>query len=104
VSRLPTRAFGYKFTHIPEHAREDVAALEREGVLYADHWVDELQDFRHVRIALTAEEAKEYARRTWAFELWLRAGRPKWARDAEGIDEDVARDADSYSPHLVVRQ
>ena len=57
---MPTRAFGYEFTHIPEHVRADVESLEREGVLYADHWVEELQDFRHVRIALTADEAKDY--------------------------------------------
>ena len=97
MSRLPTGAFGYKFTHIPEHAREDVASLEREGVLYADHWVEELQDFRHVRITLTREEANEYARRTWAYELWIRAGCPKWAKDVPGIDADVAEEADSYS-------
>jgi hypothetical protein len=97
VHRLPTYAFGYEFTHIPEHAGDDVTSLEREGVLYADHWVDELNDFRHSRVSLTPEEAKEYARRTWAFELYLRAGCPTWARDVPGIDADVAHDADTYS-------
>jgi hypothetical protein len=97
LSRIPTHAFGYEFTHIPENVRADVESLEREGVLYADHWVEELQDFRHVRIALTADEAKDYARRCWAYELWLRAGPPKWAKDVPGIDPDVAHDADSYS-------
>jgi hypothetical protein len=100
VRRLPTHAFGYTFTHIPEHVREDVETLDREGALYSDHWVEELKDFRHVRIALTPEEAKEYARRSWAYELWLRAGQPKWARDVSKIDPDVARDADTYSVHL----
>jgi hypothetical protein len=95
--RLPTHAFGYTFTHIPEHARDDVWSLEREGVLYTDHWIDDLNDFRHVRIALTREEANDYVRRTWAYELWIRAGSPKWAKDVPGIDADVARDADSYS-------
>jgi hypothetical protein len=100
MSRIPTHAFGYKFTRIPEFARADVESLEREGALYEDLWIDELQDFRHVRIALSEDEAKEYARRTWAFELYLRAGRPLRARDIPGIDADVAADADSYSPRL----
>lgn len=96
VSRLPTHAFGYEFTHLPEFARANVESLEREGVIYDDYWIDELDDFRHVRIALTPEEAREYARRCWAFELWLRAGEPYWARDTPGIDADVAADADSF--------
>jgi len=32
ATRLPTHAFGYTFTHIPQHARADVESLEREGV------------------------------------------------------------------------
>jgi hypothetical protein len=97
VSRLPTYAFGYKFTHIPEFVRDDVSSLEREGVLYSDQWVDELNDFRHVRISLTSEETREYARRCWAYELFLRAGQPKWAKEVPGINADVAQDADTYS-------
>jgi hypothetical protein len=77
-----------------------VWSLERESVLYSDHWVEELQDFRHVRISLTPEEAREYARRSWAYELWLRAGSPKWARDVPGIDPDIADEADSYPSRL----
>src|SRR6266852_9036417 len=96
MSRLPTHVFGYKFTHIQEFVREDLESLEREGVLYADHWIEELQDFRHVRIQLTPEEAREYARRSWAYELYLRAGSPKRARATPGIDPDVAHDADTY--------
>jgi len=96
LSRIPTNAFGYSFTRIPEHVRDDLDSLEREGVLYADHWVEELNDFRHVRIALTREECAEYARRCWAYELWLQAGRPNWSRDTPGIDPDVAAEADSY--------
>ena len=99
--RIPTKAFGYKFTQIPEHVRQDLGSLERECVLYADHWIEELADFRHVRIALTPEEAKDYARRSWAYELWLRAGMPTWAKSVRGIDPDVAHDADSYEAHLV---
>ena len=101
MSRIPTHAFGYKFTHIPDEIRSDLESLEREGVLYADQWVDELDDFRHVRILLTKEEAEEYARRSWAYELWLRAGQPTWARDTPGIDPDIAQDADSYVMHTV---
>ncbi|MHB1326169.1 MAG: PD-(D/E)XK nuclease domain-containing protein [Thermoleophilia bacterium] len=99
--RLPTYAFGYEFTHIPDFVRDDLSSLERENVLYTDHWIDELDDFRHVRIRLTEEEARDYARRTWAYELFLRAEHPEWARDVDGIDEDVARDADSYSSNRV---
>jgi hypothetical protein len=96
MSRIPTHAFGYTFTHIPEFVREDLDSLDREGVLYADHWIDEIQDFRHVRIPLAPEEAKEYARRSWAYELYLRADSPTWAKDTPGIDTDVAHDADTY--------
>jgi hypothetical protein len=101
VSRIPTHAFGYTFTHIPEFVRDDLGSLEREGVLYADHWVEELRDFRHVRIALTNDEAKDYARRCWAYELWLRARSPKWAKDVPGIDMDVANEADLYPPNNI---
>jgi hypothetical protein len=95
--RIPTYAFGYTFTHIPEHVRQDVDSLDRESALYADHWIEELNDFRHVRIVLSPEEAKDYARRSWAYELWIRAGQPKWAREVPGIDADIAHDADTYS-------
>jgi hypothetical protein len=98
--RLPTIAFGYTFTHLPEYVREDLSSLEREGVVYADHWINELSDFRHVRIAFTAEEANEFARRCWAYELFLRSGSPRWAKDAPGIDADIAQEADEYQLHL----
>ncbi len=100
MSRLPTYAFGYKFTQLPEFAREMISSLERERVTYADWWIKELNDFRHVRIAFTEGEAKDYARRIWAYELFLRAGSPKWARETPDIDADVAKDADTYSPEL----
>jgi hypothetical protein len=100
MSRLPTFAFGYEFTDIPEFARSFVKSLEREGVIYEDHWIEELKDFRHVRIAFTEGEAREFARRTWSYELFLRAGSPEWAKDVPGIDANVARDADTYSPTL----
>jgi hypothetical protein len=99
VERLPTEAFGYVFTHIPEHVRDDLESLEREGAIYGDQWIEELSNFRHVRIGFTEEECKEFVRRSWAFELWIRAGMPQWARDTPGIDQDIASEADSYVIH-----
>lgn len=99
VERLPTEAFGYVFTHVPENVRDDLGSLEREGAIYNDQWIEELGDFRHVRIGFTEEECKEFVRRSWAFELWIRAGMPQWARDTPGIDQDIAREADSYVMH-----
>jgi len=96
-----TYVFGYKFTHLPEFFCEQLQSLEREGAVYDDHWIEEIVDIRHVRIPFTVDEAKDYARRMWAYELYLRAGKPKWARDVPGIAVDVARDADTYSPKLI---
>src|SRR4026208_1944950 len=95
--RLPTEAFSHVFRHVPEHVREDLGTLDRESAVYSDQWIEELGDFRHVRIAFSEEERKEFARRSWAFELWLKAGVPQWARDTPGIDQDVANEADSYT-------
>ena len=86
--RLPTVAFGRRFTHIPEHVRQDLETLERECVVYADLWIDELDDFRHVRIDFTPEERSEFARRSWAYELFLGAD-VTWASEVPGIDKDV---------------
>ena len=97
--RHPTVAFGRIFTHIPEHVRQDLETLERECVVYTDHWIDEVGDFRHVRIDFTTEERDEFARRCWAYELFLRA-EPTWAAEVKGIDEDIAQDADTYSAVL----
>ena len=98
--RPSTVALGRKFTHIPEHVRQDLETLERECAVYADHWIDELGDFRHVRIGFTQEERSEFVRRSWAYDLFLRAD-VTWASEVPGIDEDVARDADTYSAVLV---
>src|SRR5277367_2324034 len=94
--RIPTRAFGREFTHIPEHVRQDLETLERECVIYSDQWVEELADFRHVRIAFTEGEAKDFARRSWAYELFLRAQPVVWAKDVPAIDPEIAQDADTY--------
>ena len=96
VESHPTVAFGRTFTHLPDHVRQDLFTLERECVVYADHWIEEVGDFRHVRIDFTPEESIEFARRSWAYELFLRA-EPTWAAEVSEIDEDIARDADTYS-------
>jgi hypothetical protein len=100
AKRLPTVAFGREFTHIPEHIRQDLDTLDQESAIYTDQWIEEIGDFRHVRIRLTDNESAEFARRSWAFELFLRAGCPKWARYTPDIEPDIAADADSYSPHF----
>ncbi len=94
--RAPTEALGHTFTHIPEHVRQDLETLERECAVYSDHWIEELGDFRHVRIDFTPEERLEFARRSWAYELFLRVD-VTWASEVPGIDKDVAQDADTYS-------
>lgn len=101
VTRLPTLAGGKEFTHIPDHVRQDLDSLRRECVVYTDFWVDEIEDFRHVRIEFTSEEREDFFRRTWAYELFLRAGHPELAADVPGIDPQVASDADTYSMQLV---
>lgn len=95
--RIPTYAWGKEFTHIPYHVRDDLDTLERECAIYADHWIEEVGDFRHVRIEFTPEERDEFGRRSWAYELFLRADLPEWAAETPGIDPDVAHDADTYS-------
>lgn len=98
--RAATIAFRHRFTHIPEHVRQDLETLERECAIYADHWIEEIGDFRHVRIDFTPEERAEFARRSWAYELFLRAD-VTWATEVSGIDKDVAQEADSY--HLATK-
>ena len=95
--RLPTYAFGKRFTHIPEHVRQDLETLERECAIYTDHWIEEVGDFRHIRIDFTAEERDEFFRRSWAYELFIRADYPTWAAETPGIDQDIANDADTYT-------
>ena len=98
--RLPTLAFGHKFTHIPEHVRKYLESLKRECAIYTDHWIAEIGDFRHVRIDFTPEERSEFSRRCWGYELFLRADNITWATEVPSIDQDVAHDADTYSPML----
>ena len=95
--RLPTYAYGKTFTHIPEHVRQDLETLEQECAVYSDHWIEEVGDFRHIRIDFTAEERDEFFRRCWAYELFIRADYPTWAAETPGIDEDIANDADTYT-------
>ena len=98
--RIPTHAFSREFTYIPEHVCQDLETRQREGAIYTDHWIEEVGDFRHVRIEFTYDEMTEFARRSWAYELFLRADRPNWAAETPGIDEDIAQDADTYSMRL----
>ena len=90
-----------EFTHIPDHVRQNLETLTRECVVYTDFWIDEIGDFRHVRIDFTADEREDFFRRSWAYELFLRADSPTWASETPGIDAQVAKDADTYSVHLV---
>ena len=99
--RIPTYAYGKEFTHVPEHVREDLDTLTRECAVYTDFWIDEVSDFRHVRIDFTPEEREDFFRRSWAYELFLRADSPTWARDTPDIDVQVANDADSYTMDLI---
>lgn len=96
IHRIPTVAFGREYNNIPEHVRQDLETLNREGAIYHDHWIEEIQDFRHVKITFTEDERREFSQRCWAYELWLGAGSPKWVRDVPGVDADIAKDADSY--------
>ena len=99
--RAPTYAYDKKFMHIPEDVRQDLETLDRECAVYTDFWIDEIGAFRHVRIDFTPEEREDFFRRSWAYELFLRADRPTWAAETPGIDVQVANDADTYSMHHV---
>jgi len=90
------KLFGYDFREIGEHHTQDLFQLEREGAIYADHWFDEIGDFRHIRIKFTPEEIKEYVRSMWALELYYRAGSPEKAAAVPKIPPDIAERADSY--------
>lgn len=91
--------FGYDFKYLDDSHLEDLQSLEREQAIYSDHWIDGLNDFRHVRIKLTPAEIDEYVRSMKAFDLFLGSDR-KWARDVEGIPEDIATRADTYELYL----
>lgn len=91
-----TRAFGKQFVRLDDQHLEDLWSLERESAIYGNHWIEGLRDFRHVRIALTPAEVKEYVRSLWAYELFLRAGSPSRASEVKGIPKDIAERADSY--------
>jgi hypothetical protein len=55
------KIFGHNFLHIADSHLEDLLSLEREQAVYTDHWIDGLDDFRHVRIPFTEDEVKEFA-------------------------------------------
>jgi hypothetical protein len=95
-----TTVFGKRFRRIDDSHLEDLFSLEREQAVYTDHWIDELNDFRKVRIPFSHDEVKEYVRAIWAYELFLQAGSPASASSVEGIPAYIAARADSYSAHL----
>ncbi len=95
------RIFGRDWIAIDGEAVQDLWSLEREGAIYADHWQDDLNDFRHVQIRLTPDEIDEYVRSYWAYELFLRAGSPPRASDVPEIPRDIAERADNYQLHTV---
>src|SRR5205814_9592547 len=96
--RLPTIAFGREFTHIPEHVRQNLDTLDRESAIYSDQWIEEIGDFRHLRIRFTDDERVEFARRFWAFELFIRAGHLNWARTTPWVEPHIVSEAETYSP------
>ena len=94
---LDEEFFGRVWPVVPDHLATDLRYLEREGAIYHDYWVTEIEDFRHTRVRLTEGEIAEYVRRTWAYSLFLAAGSPLLAMDTPEIDADVAREADQYA-------
>jgi len=94
-----TTAFGKNFQRLDDHHLEELFSLEREQAIYADHWIDELKDFRKVRIPFTPGEGTEYVRALWAYELFLRAGSPNRAAQVKKIPRDIAQRADNYILH-----
>lgn len=88
--------FGYEFEHLDEGHIQDLLSLHREKAIYTDHWIDGLDDFRHVRIVLTDEEISEYARSMVAFDRFLGSS-AQWAADVPEIPRDIAARADSYA-------
>ena len=92
--------FGKSFQLLDDEHLNELFSLEREQAIYADHWIKELKDFRKVRIPFTAAEVQEYVRSLWAYELFLRAGKPRKASSIGGIPQDIAQRADSYARHI----
>jgi hypothetical protein len=92
------KIFGHQFKYLADSMLEELMALEREKAIYSDHWIDNLDDFRHVRIALTDGEIKEYVRSMAAYDRFLGSS-AKWARNVRRIPSDIAARADSYCAH-----
>jgi hypothetical protein len=89
------RIFGHSFSKLDTHHLDDLTSLEREGAVFTDHWIDELADFRHVRIKLSDKEISEYVRSMVAFDRFL-GSKAKWARSVKSIPKDIAKRADAY--------
>jgi REase_DpnII-MboI len=91
------KIFNHDFQLIDSSHVQDLLQLQREGAIYTDHWFDELDDFRHIKIKFTNAEVKEYVRSLWAYELFLKAGTPALASSVAAIPGDIAKRADSYT-------
>jgi len=89
------KIFGHDFINLDDFDLDGLRSLEREKAIYSDHWIDGLDDFRHVRIRFTDEEIAEYVRSMKALDLFLGV-EARWARDVEGIPADIAARADAY--------
>lgn len=48
-----------------------------------------LNDFRKVRISFTANEVDQYVRSLWAYELWVKAGKPVPVANVKEIPKDM---------------
>src|SRR5579863_6361753 len=89
------KIFDHVFHNLDEDHIRDLLTLERERAIYSDQWIDELDDFRHVRIKFNNDEVVEYVRSMKALDLF-QGGKFEWARDVKGIPQDIAARADSY--------
>jgi hypothetical protein len=71
------RVFGKVFESLESAHLQDLWSLEREGAIYTDHWIDELADFRHVRIPFAPDEISEFVRSLWRTSSSSALGRPR---------------------------
>jgi REase_DpnII-MboI len=95
------KIFNHDFQMLDSSHIEDLLQLQREAAIYTDHWFDELDDFRHIKIRFTENEVKEYVRSLWAYELFLRADSPPLASSVARIPRDIAKRTDSYTLRTV---
>lgn len=90
------RLFNQDFVHLDEDSIRNLLSIDREHAIYTDTWIDEINDFRHVRIDFTESEVRAYVESLWAYELYLAANSPPSAKTVKGINPEIADRADSY--------